>query len=197
MTTAAFEIREAIIERLSDLPGYKALPRRVPLPQLQPNDLPRLSVFIMGERLTPDGDAGAGEPSFVCEVTIGISDMRGFSTPMVLDGQNDAAVDAIEARLLTDPSFVRGVDPSKAEDDPARYPLFEAVTGITRRRIYPQDGEAYFAELRLEMTFRTWVNFPPNVPDAFLDMAVTLKPSGEPAPSDPTLIIPVPQEETP
>ncbi|WP_342106298.1 hypothetical protein [Methylobacterium sp. SI9] len=187
MTTAAFDIREAIIQRLSDLPGYKALPRRVPLPQLQPTDLPRLSVFIMGERLTPDGDAGASEPHFVTEITIGISDMRGFATAIVLDGQNDAAVDAIEERLLCDPSFTR-----KGPDA-----LFEAVTGITRRRIYPQDGETFFAELRLEMTFRLRVDFPPFVPDRFLDMAVTLNRPGHPGAPEPEIIIPVPQETTP
>lgn len=187
MTTAATEIREAVIARLSDLPGYKKLPRRVPLPQQQPSDLPQLSVFIMGERLTPDGDANAAEPSFVTEITIGISDMRGFATTDVLDGQNDTAVDAIEERLLCDPSFT-----TKGPDA-----LFEAVTGITRRRLYPQDGETYFAELRLEMTFRLRVDYPPNVPDAFLDMAVTLKRPGHAAPADPTLIIPVPQEPAP
>jgi len=192
MTTDATAIRDAIVDRLKTLPGYKKPPRKVPLPQQQPNDLPQLSVFIMGERLTPDGDAGAGEPSFVSEVTIGISDMRGFATPMVLDGQNDAAVDLIETRLLTDPTFVRGADLSKAEDNPARWPLFEAVTGITRRRVYPQDGETYFAELRLEMTFRTRVDFPPIVPDELHSIAVTLKPPGEPAPAEPSLIIPVP-----
>jgi len=194
VTTAAWDIREAIVERLSDLPGYKKLPRRVPLPQQQPSDLPQLSVFIMGERLTKAGD---GEPAFDVEVTIGISDMRGFDTPLVLDGQNDAAVDAIEERLLCDPTFTRKGDPSRSEDDPLRYPLFEHVTGITRRRIYPQDGETYFAELRLEMTFRAWVSFPPFVPDNFESMAVTLKRRGEPLPTDPTFIIEVPEEETP
>ncbi|MFB0491955.1 hypothetical protein ABIE45_004541 [Methylobacterium sp. OAE515] len=196
MTTDATKIRDAIVDRLATLPGYKTPPRKIPLPQQQPDKLPQISVFIMGERLAPDGDAGAGEPSFNSEVTIGISDMRGFATTDVLDGQNDAAVDAIEARLLSDPTFVRGVDLSKDEDDPARYPLFEAVTGITRRRIYPQDGETYFAELRLEMTFRVWVNFSPNVPDAFLDMAVTLKRGDDPGTEGPTIIIPVSQETT-
>ncbi|MCX4195106.1 hypothetical protein OMR07_05585 [Methylobacterium organophilum] len=187
MTTAAWDIREAIIERLSDLPGYKALPRRVPLPQLQPSDLPRLSVFIMGERLTPRGDAGASAPSFTCEITIGISDMRGFAATDVIDGQNDAAVDAIEERLLCDPSFTQ-----KGPDA-----LFEAVTGITRERRYPQDGETYFAELRLTMTFRVGFDYPPIVPDRFKDMAVTAKRPGHPGAPEPTIIIPVPQEETP
>ena len=197
MTTDATRLREEIIARLDTLPGYKKKARRTPLPQQQPSDLPQLSVFIMGERLTPDGDAGAGEPSFNAEITIGISDMRGFATPAVLDGQNDAAVDAIEERLLTDPTFTRKGDPSRDEDDPLREALFEGVTGITRRRIYPQDGETYFAELRLEMTFRTWVTFPPNVTDDFLSVAISLKRPGHPAPMSPTLILPVPQETTP
>lgn len=141
----------------------------------------------MGERLTPDGEANAGPPAFVAEITIGISDMRAFATPSVLDGQNDAAVDAIEERLLSDPSFT--------EKGP--HALFEAVTGITRERHYPQDGETYFAELRLAMTFRIRVDYPPFVPDRFKDMAVTAKRPGHPGAPEPTIIIPVPQEETP
>jgi hypothetical protein len=167
MTTAATAIREAIIERLSDLPGYKALPRRVPLPQLQPSDLPRLSVFIMGERLTPDGDANEGDIRFVSEITIGISDMRGFATPDVLEGQNDTAVDMIEARLLCDPEFTE-MDPDG---------LFEAVTGITRQRVYPQDGETYFAELRLQMVFQKRVEFAPEILDTLRRVAVTTRPA--------------------
>lgn len=187
MTTAATDIRDAIVDRLATLPGYKTPPRKVPLPQQQPSDLPQLSVFIMSERLTPDGDAGAAEPSFVTEITIGISDMRGFATTEVLDGQNDAAVDLIEERLLCDPSFT-----TKGPQA-----LFEAVTGITRRRIYPQDGETYFAELRLEMTFRLRVDYPPTIPDAFESVAVTLQRPGHPAPTDPTLVITVPEGDTP
>jgi len=168
MTTEATAIRDAIVDRLKTLPGYKKPPRKVPLPQQQPTDLPQLSVFIMGERLMPDGDPEEGDLRFVSEVTIGISDMRGFEKPDVLDGQNDAAVDAIEKRLLTDASFtIMGPDA-----------LFEAVTGITRRRNYPQDGETYFAELRLEMTFRKRLEFWPETPDDLRHLKITTRPAG-------------------
>ena len=44
--------------------------------------------------------------------------------------------------------------PSKALDDPDRYPLFEAVTKVRRGRLFPQEGASYFAEGRIEMTFQ-------------------------------------------
>jgi hypothetical protein len=45
--------------------------------------------------------------------------------------------------------------------------LFEGVTQITRRHSFPQNGETYFAEVRLEMTFQVRVGFDPVVPDDY------------------------------
>ena len=174
MTTAATAIREAVHTRLAGLPGY-ASRNRTPVPQIQVEDLPALSVFIMGERLTPDGDDNAGTLDFESSVTLGVSVVRGFADPAVLDGSIDADVDAIEARLLTDPTFARfGQDA-----------LFEAVTGLTRRRLYPQDGETYLAELRLEITFRTRVTFEPAIADDFARLDVTARQLGRPTTSPP------------
>lgn len=163
MTTAATRLREAIITRLAELPGYNDEIRRTPNPQLQPDKLPSLSVYITGERLTPDGDDNAGPPAFESEITIAISDVRGFEHPTVLDGSVDAAVDLIEATLLTDMSFVGFGENA----------FFEAVTGITRRRMFPQNGETYFAELRLEMTFMLRVGFDPVITDDLEQVEIT------------------------
>ena len=163
MTTTATRIRDAIATRLGTLPGYVGSVRKTPVPQLQPDKLPSLAVWTLTERLGPDGDANAGEPRFVSEITIGISDTRGFADPAVLDGSIDDAVDLIEATLLSDPSFV-GFGGA---------PFFEAVSGVTRRRLYPQDGETYFVELRLEMTFVVRVGFDPVVPDDLVKVTIT------------------------
>lgn len=48
--------------------------------------------------------------------------------------------------------------------------LFEGVTQITRRNYWPNNGETYFAEVRLEMTFQVRVSYPPVVEDEYLGM---------------------------
>lgn len=177
MTTVATAIREAIYKRLSTLPGYVKIAREF-TPQRQPSDLPSLSIAIISEDMTPYGDANAGEPHFVSSVVIGISVTRGFDDPVTLAGEIDADIDTIESMLLTDPSFV---PPSTSYPPAGQEPeLFEAVTRITRRREYPFDGEAYFCELRLEMTFETRVIFVPVTPHALLTVHMETRPSGHP-----------------
>ncbi|MGD9766855.1 MAG: hypothetical protein AB7U62_04355 [Pseudolabrys sp.] len=173
MSTEATRIRDAIIARVQTLAGYTSF-RKTPVAQLQPEQLPAMSVFILSEQMQPDGDANAGEPNFSSTVTIGISVIRGFEDPATLEGQVDADVDAIETLLLCDPTFVHfGPDP-----------LFEAVTSINRRRLYPQAGETYLAELRLEIAFLARVSYPPRVTDILETVHVTTKPalSGNPTP---------------
>ncbi len=178
MTTAATRIRDAIVDRLTPVVSWGKV-RKTQLPQLQPTDLPALSVFIMGERLGPDGDTNAGEPRFESETTIGISVVRGFDETLVLDGLMDVEVDSLEATLLSDPTFVRSYHDSV---DP---PFFESVESITRRRLFPQTGETYFAELRLEMVFMVRVDFPPNLSATLDHVRMTSAPanSGEHTPT--------------
>lgn len=210
VTTAA-AIRDAIYDRLQS--GY-VLSRKTPFPQLQPENLPALSVFVLQGRFVPDGEANVAEPRFTKEDTIAISIARGFEDPVVLEGAIDAEVDLILTNLLCDPTFVRfsgGLPRNSAEawvvgqrvyfdDDSQRativatgnflmgfaagnvlagsvtadvVPLFEAVTGIVRRWVFPKDGETYFAELRLEITFESRSAFPPVVEDDLESIRVT------------------------
>lgn len=163
MTTEATKLRETIIARLKTLPGYRGPIRRQRVPQIQPADLPQLSVVITAERLNPDGDANAGIPSFKSDITIGITDVRGFATTPELDAQQDDAVDLIETAILCDPAIVSSV---------------EGVASLTRTRTFPQEGETYFAALRLDITFETTVMFEPNIPDDFKGVLVTSRPAG-------------------
>lgn len=183
MTTLATQIRDAVYSRLATLEGYTSF-RKSPIPQLQPDALPALSVFISGETLTPDGDDNVGEPHFEASVTIAVSVVRGFDDPAVLSGAIDADVDAIESGLLCDPTFVTfGPDA-----------LFEGVSGIKRRRLYPQsgkDGETYLAELRLEITIRTRVSFEPDIDAAFEGVTITARPHVAGKPVNDTNIRPI------
>lgn len=179
MPSPSTQIREAIVERLT---GQDWLPvnaiRRQPRPQIQPNNLPALLVILVDETEMPEDEANTGPPRFISEVTIGISVVVGGEPPQQLDADLDDLVDRIRAHLLTDPTFVRGIDPGKDEDDPERYPLFEAVTKVRRGRLFPQDGETYFAEGRLEITFQFRTNYEPVILDVLEHVVITAKPAG-------------------
>lgn len=187
MSTAALTIRDAITARLKAAPAFADMTfQNQPLPQLQPDDLPAVLVVIMGERLSPDGDANHGPPRFEAQITIGISLVEGFDTPVEMDTDVDAKITLIEALLLCDPTFVRGIDHTKPKNDPTRYPYFEAIERIERRRLFPQDGEAYFSEVRLEMTFIARAEYDPTITDRFTTILMHGKPARSSA-STPTV----------
>lgn len=168
MSTEARAIRDAIVERLAGLNGHNEDVRTTPVPQWQPTDLPQISVYILSEDLIPDGDDNVGEPAFVSDIRIGISAMRGFDLNDAQDTALDGDSEAIRAALLQDPDFVNCGPDS----------LFESVPAWREQRMFPQDGEAYFAELRIEATFRVRVDYPPMTPDDFLRLRQTTRLAG-------------------
>lgn len=179
MPSPSTQIRDAIVARLTgqDWLPVKAI-RRQPRPQLQPNNLPALLVILVDETETPEDAANIGPPRFISEVTVGISVVIGHQPPEQLDADLDDIVDRIRSHILTDPTFVRAVNPGKAADDPERYPLFEAVSKVRRGRVFPQDGETYLAEGRLEITFLARTNYEPVIPDVLEHVVITAEPAG-------------------
>jgi hypothetical protein len=179
MPSPSTQIRDAIVARLTgqDWLAVKAI-RKQPRPQIQPNQLPALLVVLVDELETPEDEANTGPPRFISEVTIGISVVIGHQPPEQLDADLDDIVARIRSHLLTDPTFVRGVDPGKDLDDPERSPLFEAVSKVRRGRVFPQDGETYFAEGRLEITFLARTNYEPVIPDVLEHVVITARPAG-------------------
>lgn len=209
MSTPALAIRDALFQRLDGWPGYTEF-KRSPHVTVQPDKLPSLAVYLMGETMRADGDANAAEPKFISDVVIAISVLRKSGDATVIEGELDADADAIEASLLSDMTFVHfggayaePVGETWVVDDPIFWDrtarratnapdgnvlmgtvlrpergiaywkvagLFEAVSQVTRRHFFPQQGETYFVELRLEMTFQVRVNFDPVVPDWYLKM---------------------------
>ena len=179
MISDANRIRDAIIERLD---GQDWLPvrtvRRQPRPQLQEDNLPALFVVVVEESETPEDEANVGPPRFISDLTIGISVVVGEQMPAALDADLDDVVSRIRSALLTDPTFVRGVDLSRDRTDPERYPLFEAVTKVRRAVLFPQDGAFYFAEGRLEISFRLRTQYDPVVTDRYEKTVLTARPAG-------------------
>lgn len=162
-------LRDAILARIGGpTSGYKTV-RKTLVPQLQPAGLPALTVVVMDGDATPDGDGNAGEPRFVEDDTIGISVARATNDPAVADGEIAAEVEAIKDRLFTDPTFVNF----------GAAALFESIPRIRRRWLFPTAGEAYFVELRLEITFRGRTSYPPVVPDDYTTLGVTYAPADQ------------------
>lgn len=178
MSTLATQIRDAVFTRVAAMPGWASTSKSI-VPQLQPNKLPAARVFIIGELMTADGDANAGEPRFVGTVTIGVSVVRGFSDPAVLSGLADADIEAVEDRLFSDPTFVT------FDEDSA---LFEGIAQVKRTRAFPKEGETYFVETQIEIALLTRVEFPPLVPDALEKIVVRTRPPGDLA-NDPAHVI--------
>ncbi len=167
MTCDASRLREAIIARLDGQPWLPVKTvRRRPRPQLQDESLPALFVVFVSEIETPDGEPNMGPPAFMNEVTIGISVVIGETIPDELDDL-DEVMDRIRRHLLTDLTFVRGIDRTKAPDDPERAPPFEAVTKVQRGSLFPQDGAAYVEEGRLEISFLVRTAYEPEIPDDY------------------------------
>lgn len=57
-------------------------------------------------------------------------------------------------------------------------PLFEAITQISERPVFPQSGDQYYAELRIEMTFQTRTDYPPVIADDYHRMRMTTRQLG-------------------
>lgn len=179
MSSRATKIREAIIDRLSAQAWLPVVGlRRNPRPQLQDTELPALLVVIADESESPEGEANCGPPRFITELTIGISYCVGYAPPELLDQQIDEATAGIRDCLLRDPTFIRGIDPSKPDSDPERDPLFEAVTKVRRGRLFPQEGAGYFAEGRIEMTFVFRSYYDPIIPDMLDEIDIVGRPAG-------------------
>lgn len=179
--TPATRIRNKIYNILQPLEGPAGVKtiRCVPVGMLQPDDLPAISISLLGERMTPIGDDNESGLSFDSEVTIGVSVVRGFAKAIELDLKVDDDADLIQQLLMGNADFTRfGVNKSLPEGDPDRDPYFEAVTGITRRRMYPQSGETFLVEVRLEFSFRTSVDFEVCIPDALKTVSVRARPAG-------------------
>lgn len=159
MTDFNRDIRDDTIARLRGLaryapigrPGEPAQIRRTPVMPPQVDDLPCLLVYLTGQRMTPPGDANAGQPNFVHEAVLNISGVLAADDEDDLDDRTSAAAAEILETLLEDPDWLE---------------QFEAVTAIEQRVGF--DTQNYLAAIVLTsftVTYRT--SWPPRVPDDF------------------------------
>lgn len=139
------------------------------MPTLQPQHTPSLTISLISEEKNADGDDNVAEPRYEFRAVVGISVLKGYEKPEDLDDWVADEADAIETLLLTDTTFIT-FDPQHC--------LFEGVPRITRDRFFPQGGETYWCEMRVEMTFRGRVSYPPRVDDDYLGGKITARPAG-------------------
>ena len=178
MTPEALEIRDTALAILTD-----ALYERSQIfkhvgknrQDLEPDDqMPALIVLADRERHRPDGDVGAGEPSFISELTLA------FLIKTFGDGQDEAPEheddglednlqvlsSAVQRTLLTATAFISKI---------------EGIASMDEARGFPRDGETYYGWARLEVVVQYRTGFDPIVPDDYLGAVLHARPYGSTA----------------
>jgi hypothetical protein len=174
--SAARNIQLGMVERLKQFPFFSKFTFRMAQSyQVQPNDLPYFGIYMLPENQAADGAYNVGEPRLRSETTIGLSVILRNVQADELETALDTAFDVIMIGLLQDPSFI-GFPPA------GEY-WIEGVTKVRRQYVFGNIGsnnETPIGELRVEFTFVTKYDYPPNVVDD-LDLIVleTVYPSLE------------------
>ena len=158
-------VRDAVYDLLLPLKPPFVTIRKVPMPTLLPDQLPAISVFMMAEDAPALGLPNMGIIKYTNDTTIGISVTRGFDDPIYLQGGLESDSQFFKKTLLTNPQFTRRWYGA----------LFESIPSYRQRYLYMSEGEAYFAELRLEMVFRFPEVFVPDIEDELKEIAVTVE----------------------
>jgi hypothetical protein len=169
MSPEAIAIRDAAYDRLSGLstagiPLFKYT-GFVPVEKEPDDQLPSLLVIALSETFTPEGDANAGEPAFINELTLALAMAASGNSREKDDARLTLRTTAVLTTLLRDPTFLA---------------MFEGVTRITAKRDFDTDGERFFARARVDLTIQYRTDFPPIVIDDFLAVEV----EGRPVPGD-------------
>ena len=168
----ALLIRNGILERLKRQDFFKGFKRFgiTSSRQVQPEDLPYMAVYFLGETLNAEGNANHGEPNFVHDCDYGVSVIMALSDEEEHEEMLDDAFDAVLGYttgvlgLLTDPTCFK---------NPAF--VVEGITKITRKNDFGMLGannETPVGELKLGLTLQFRTDWPPLVVDDFTTMHV-------------------------
>lgn len=179
MSPEAVEIGDAARVRVEPLTVFKpASSKTEPMfktvstntADLEPDDqLPSVAI-LMAERRTPDGDANAGPPRFINDLTLT------FLIRLKSNSFDEAKArarwrsEAIVSRLLTDPAFVG---------------LFEGAMLVNSTEGVERAGEKFLGIAKLDLTVQFRTELDPVITDEFLELDVTARPHGKPASTPP------------
>jgi hypothetical protein len=186
--SAARRIQHGITERLKNFPFFaKFTFRESQSYQVQPNDLPYCGIYQLPEIQTSDGDLNVGEVRLKSESIIGLSIILRNIQAEELEAALDTAFDIMMVGLLQDSTFI-GFPPQ------GQY-WIEGVSRVRRQHVFGSLGssnETPIGELRVEFSFITKYDYPPNVKDD-LELVVleTAYPSLEAYESTQQVLVPI------
>jgi len=113
---------------------------------------------LVRELMSPDGDANAGEPRFVHDLSIGLSGAIAITDSGAQLIALDTLMNDLCTKLLSDTDFIA---------------MIEGVNGIDRRLSFTKDSETPLAEIQVEMRVGFRSNWPPLVVDDLQTIHVT------------------------
>lgn len=168
-------LREACIEALAPLFPQFTILRNAAVP-IQKGQLPILGVYILPEKMTPDGDWNAGNIRFIHDCPIGVS-------VIIANNDHDAAEQLLDAAWWTVMNGLWCNDglTNMVVNAVADNTRFEGVMLGMRRFQFGAIGlnnETPIAELVYEFTTRFRTDWQPTVIDNLLKMVITVVPVG-------------------
>jgi|SRR6516162_2512093 len=177
-------LREQFITVLAPyFTGYTILRNnQVPIQRTQ---LPVLGVYLLPEKMTPDGDLNASDIRFIHNFVVGFSVIIANNDPDIAEQKLDAAFWSIMNGLWRNASLTRFNSPANPDNT-----TFEGVALGVRRMVYGTIGmnnETPVAELQYEATCVLRTMWDPLITDDLKKIVVTVIPAGY----DPTQTQPI------
>lgn len=164
-------VRDGIMTRVQALPFFATVAKfaKTDSRQIQPEDIPYVGVYLMSEKLTPDGDANAGEPRFRAVANIGFQVVIQNNDPDAAEAKLDKAFQALINGLLSDPTLYNNSEFR-----------IQAYTQGERSHNYGSnmlDNELPVAELRFHLSCDLGtITYEPVVPDILETIAIDVVP---------------------
>ena len=161
-------IRDALFAKTVQLPffaGFYAR-RSKQLPVQSGNQIPYLGVYIVGEDMTPDGDANAGEIRFIHRLQVGWQVLIEHNDPVAAELKLDEAFWAIMTGLWPDPKLMNFINSDMPDDT-----RVESVEKGKRIHSWGPPGspnEVPYGELQYVATLVYRANYPPVITDDLL-----------------------------
>jgi hypothetical protein len=174
----SFVIRNMLLDKLaasSFFGGFTV--RKSKALQIQPQHIPYLGAYLVGDDLQPDGDLNAGHIRFTCSVRIGFSVIVLNNDPEACEAKLDQAFWAICNTLWRDPYLMNIIDtvPYGSANGTPDNTRIEGIGRSSRKHVYGNAGlnnETPIGELQYEAAVIHRFGFEPVIPDDLLEIGV-------------------------
>lgn len=142
------QVRDETVARLRQIAGIKKVYKAHTIPT-QDTELPCISVFHLGERAVPSGDANCGEPKFDHRLKLCIDIINLQGEEEVLDNTTTAFVEAVKLVLFRDATWIS---------------LMDGFEGYELRYNYPTQADGYYVQAQFEIDIFFRSEWPPLAP---------------------------------